>query len=118
MTEQPRHLRLETYHLNKIQDIKDHVLGMLVLALPEGDRPRKDQDWEQLLYSPEGQFGVLFGSLKLIRDQVGEEAYGFLQLMAGQLKSTHDEADWQRFADTVHQLDTASWLPRPKLKAN
>ena len=118
MDEQPRHLRLETYYLSKVQDIKDHILGMLELALPEADRTGRSEDWQQILYSPKGQFGVLFASLELIRKTVGEETYGFLRLKSDQLQSTFDAADWQKFADIVHELDTASWLPRPKLKAN
>ena len=111
MSETPRHLQIETYYLSEVQDVKDHVLGMVELALPENERIVRNEGWERLLYSPEGQFQVLFASLHRIKPQIGDDMHARLISMAKEAELDFVSGDKRAFAFKLQDMDDLAWKP-------
>lgn len=117
MDETPRHLRIETYFLNEIEHVKNHVFGMLELGLPECERTPRREEWEQLLYSPESQFEVLFSSLARIKPQVGVQMYERLVSMGKEAEAEFRQGDVQAFAFKLQDMVDLGWSKRSQNRA-
>ena len=117
--EVPRHLRIETYFLDEIQHLKDHVLGMVELADAEwhNERLKMREDWEQLTGSFEGQFAILFGSLNLIRPQIGTEMYERLHTMGCEAKRLLKAGKNREGAFLLQDMDDLGWSKRSQDRA-
>ena len=116
MDDTPHHLRIETYYISKVQELKDHTLGMVELALPEDQRTVRQEDWEQLLYSPRGQFQVLFASLDCVKPKIGEEVHQRLVRMAKEAEQLFNAGDARAFAFKVQDMGDMAWMPKRGVK--
>jgi hypothetical protein len=112
--ETPRHLRIETYFLDEIQHLKNHVLGMILLADPEWHSQRLEEmeDWERLTRSFEGQFQILFGSLERIKPQIGEEMHERLYTMGAEAKRMLEDGRYRDGAFLLRDMDDLGWSKR------
>ena len=112
------HLRIETYFLNEIQHVKDHLFSMLELCLPENHTAMLNtfEDWEVITRSFDGQFSILRGSLNSIRSQIGEENFSILTKMSDDLESLLLSGNGKAAAALIHNMDKLGWKKKPKPK--
>lgn len=119
VAETPRHLRIETYYLKEISHVKDRLVGMIELAMPDylEERLKNAEDYMKLTRSFEGQFQILFGSLDLIRPQIGDENYEKLVSMANEARSSLIAGDYKAGAFKFQEMEKMAWKKKPKSKA-
>jgi len=116
----PRHLQIETYYLSEIQHVKNHVLGMLELAIPDWleEKLADAEDWERLTRSFDGQFQILFGSLELIKPQLGDEMHRQLMSMASDAKTLFLSGDERGAAFKLQDMDELGWSKRSQSRSD
>lgn len=119
VAETPRHLRIETYYLKEISHVKDRLVGMIELATPDYlEECLKDaEDYVRLTRSFDGQFQILFGSLDLIRPQIGDENYVKVISMANEARSSLIAGDYKAGAFKLQEMKKMAWKKKPKSKA-
>lgn len=112
--ETPRHLRIETYFLHEIAHLKDHVFAMVELSDPEWHEQelKKMEDWRRLTRSFEGQFEILFGSLELIKPQIGDEMHDRLHAMGCEAKRLLESGQYREGAFLLQDMKDLGWSKR------
>ena len=120
MQKTPRDLRIETYFLVEIQHLKNHVLGMVELADSEWHRQSLGamEDWERLTRSFDGQFEILFGSLDLIKAQIGDEMHKRLSGMGAEAKRLLENGRNREGAFLLQDMDRLGWSKRAQRRVS
>jgi len=88
----PGPIHIETFFMDEIQHVKDHVHLRFTLCFASLDKLRAEQlaempNWQRLIRSREGQFQILFGSLERLEPQLGDDTHRTLVTLAKEAES-------------------------------